>query len=74
MPAPRPSDILTDVMRKEEERILASLPGERRWRLLELVRAIDHYFVHILGLDEKGQEEEIQSERWDLFRSSVHVP
>ena len=65
---PRPSDILTDIMRREEERILASLPGERRWGLLELVRAIDHYFVHIFGLDERGREEEIQSERWDLFR------
>ena len=63
-----PSDILTDIIRKEEERILSSLPGERRWGILELVRAIDHYFVHILGLDERGREEEIQSERWDLFR------
>lgn len=68
MTGPRPSDILTDIMRREEERILASLPSERRWGLLELVRAIDHYFVHILGLDERGREEEIQSERWDLFR------
>ena len=68
MTGPRPSDILTDIMRSEEERILASLPSERRWGLLELVRAIDHYFVHILGLDERGREEEIQSERWDLFR------
>ena len=64
----RPSEILTDIIHREEERILASLPGERRWGLLELVRAIDHYFVHILGLDERGREEEIQSERWDLFR------
>ena len=68
MTDPRPSEILTDIMRREEERILASLPGERRWGLLELVRAIDHYFVHILGLDERGREEEIQNERWDLFR------
>ena len=68
MTGPRPSDILTDIMRREEERILASLPGERRWGLLELVRAIDHYIVHILSLDERGREEEIQSERWDLFR------
>ena len=64
----RPSEILTDIIHREEERILASLPGERRWGLLELVRAIDHYFAHILGLDERGREEEIQSERWDLFR------
>ncbi len=68
MTDPKPTDILTDIMRREEERILASLPGERRWGLLELVRAIDHYCVHILGLDERDREEEIQSERWDLFR------
>ena len=64
----KPSDILTELIRREEERILASLPGERRWGLLELVRAIDHYLVFVLGLDEKNQEEEIDSERWDLFR------
>ena len=68
MTDPKPSDILTDIMRREEERILASLPGERRWGLLELVRAIDHYFIYVLGLDERDREEEIQSERWDLFR------
>ena len=64
----RPSDILTGIIRREEERILASLPGERRWGLLELVRAIDHYFIYILKLDEKDRKEEIQSERWDLYR------
>ena len=64
----RPSDILTELIRREKERILASLPGERRWGLLELVRAIDHYFVYVLGLDEKNREEEIQSERWDFYR------
>ena len=64
----RPSDILTELIRREEERILATLPGERRWGLLELVRAIDHYLVYVLGLDEKNREEEIQSERWDLYR------
>ena len=64
----RPLNILTDIMRREEERILASLLGERRWGLLELVRAIDHYYVHILGLDERDRKKEIQSERWDLFR------
>ncbi len=64
----RPSDILSGIIRREEERILASLPGERRWGLLELVRAIDHYFVYILGLDEKDREEEIESDRWDLYR------
>ena len=64
----RPSDILTGIIRREEERILASLPGERRWGLLELVRAIDHYFIYILKLDEKDLKEEIQSERWDLYR------
>ena len=63
-----PSDILTELIRREEERILATLPGERRWGLLELVRAIDHYLVYVLGLDEKNREEEIDSERWDLFR------
>ena len=68
MTSSRPSDVLTDIMHIEEERILASLPGERRWGLLELVRAIDHYYVHVLGLDDSGREEEIQSERWDLFR------
>ena len=68
MTDPRPLDILKDIMRREEDRILASLSGERRWGLLELVRAIDHYYVHILGLDERDREEEIQSERWDLFR------
>lgn len=68
MKGPSPSDVLKDIMRREEERILASLPGERRWGLLELVRAIDHYFVYVLGLDERGREKEIQSERWDLFR------
>ena len=64
----RPSDILTELIRREEERILATLPGERRWGLLELVRAIDYYFVYVLGLDEKKREEEIDSERWDLYR------
>lgn len=68
MTDPKPSDVLTDIMSKEEARILASLPGERRWGLLELVRAIDHYFIYVLGLDDSGREEEIQSERWDLFR------
>ena len=68
MASPTPPEILTDIMRREEERILASLPGERRWGLLELVRAIDNYFVYVLGLDDSDQEEEIQSERWDLFR------
>ena len=63
-----PSDILTELIRREEERILATLPGERRWGLLELVRAIDHYLVYALRLDEKDREEEIQSERWDLYR------
>ena len=51
----RPSDILSGIIRRVEERILASLPGERRCGLLELVRAIDHYFVYILGLDEKDR-------------------
>ena len=64
----KPSDILTNIVRKEEERIFASLPGERRWGLLELVRAIDYYFVYVLGLDEKKREDEIDSERWDLYR------
>ena len=64
----RPPDILMGIIRREEERILASLPGERRWGLLELVRAIDHYLVYVLGLDEKNREEETQSERWDLYR------
>ena len=66
----RPSDVLTGIIRREEERILASFPREweRRWGLLELVRAIDHYLVYVLRLDEKAREEEIQSKRWDLFR------
>ena len=64
----RPVDILADIIRSEEEGILASLPGERRWGLLELVRAIDHYLVYVLGLDEKNREEEIRNERWDLYR------
>lgn len=68
MTHPGPSDILKEIMRSEEERILASLPGERRWGLLELVRAIDYYFVYVLGLDEEKREEEIDSERWDLYR------
>ncbi len=65
-----PSDILTGIIHREEERILASFPkeSEKRWGLLELVRAIDQYFVYILRLDEEASEEEIQSERWDLFR------
>ena len=56
----RPSDVLTSVVRREEERILASYPREweRRWGLLELVRAIDHYLVYVLRLDEKGREED----------------
>ena len=62
------SDILTGIIRREEEHLLAGLPGERRWGLLELVRAIDYYFVYVLGLDEKKREEEIDSERWDLYR------
>ena len=63
----RPSDILMEIIRTEEERILASLPGERRWGLLELVRAVDHYFVYVLGLDGQSRDTEIQSDRWDLF-------
>ena len=63
-----PSEILTNIIRDEEKRLLGSLPGERRWGLLELVRAIDYYFVYVLGLDEKKREEEIDSERWDLYR------
>ena len=63
-----PSAILSGIIRREEERILASLPGERRWGLLELVRAIDYYFLYILGLDEKDREEELKSDRWDLYR------
>ena len=63
-----PSDILAGIIRREEEHLLASLPGERRWGLLELVRAIDYYFAYVLGLDEKKREEEIDSERWDLYR------
>ena len=63
-----PSDILMGIIRREKERILASLPGERRWGLLELVRAIDRYFLYILGLDEKDRAEAIQSEIWDLYR------
>ena len=66
----RPSDILSAIVRREEERILASLLGERRWGLLELVRAIDHYFLYILGLDEKDREEEVKSDRWDLCRKT----
>ena len=64
----RPSDILAEVKHIEEERIVSTLPGERRWGLLELVLAIDYYFVYVLGLDEKRREEEIDSERWDLYR------
>ena len=64
----RPSDILAELKHREEERILSTLPGERRWGLLELVRAIDYYFVYVLGFDEKRREEEIDSERWDLYR------
>ena len=64
----RPSDILAGIIRREEEHLLANLPGERRWGLLELVRAIDYYFVYVLGLDDKRHEEEIDSERWDLYR------
>ena len=66
----RPSDVLTGIIGREEERILASFPREweRRWGLLELVRAIDHYLVYVLRLDEKDRGEEIQSERWDLYR------
>ena len=64
----RPSDVLAELKHREEERILSTLPGERRWGLLELVRAIDYYFVYVLGLDEKMREEEIDSERWDLYR------
>ena len=64
----KPSDILTGIIRREEEHLLASLPGERRWGLLELVRAIDYYFVYVLGLNEKRREEEIDKERWDLYR------
>ena len=64
----RPSDVLAELKHREEERILSTLPGERRWGLLELVRAIDFYFVYVLGLDEQRREEEIDSERWDLYR------
>ena len=64
----RPSDNLARIIREEEDRILGTLPGERRWGLLELVRAIDYYFVYVLSLDEKKREEEIESERWDLYR------
>ena len=63
-----PSEILTSIIRDEEKRLLGSLPGERRWGLLELVRAIDYYFIYVLGLDEKKRQEEIDSERWDLYR------
>ena len=65
-----PSDVLTGIIHREEDRILASFPKEweRRWGLLELIRAIDHYFVYILQLDEEASKEEIRSERWDLFR------
>ena len=63
-----PSEILTNIIRDEERRLLGSMPGERRWELLELVRAIDYYFVYVLGLDEKKREEEVDSERWDLYR------
>ena len=64
----RPSDILTELIHREEESIRATLLGERRWGLLELVRAIDYYFYYVLGLNEKKQEEEIESERWNLYR------
>ena len=64
----KPSDTLAGIIRSEEARILASLPGERRWGLLEVVRAIDLYLVYVLGLDEKDREDEIQSERWDLYQ------
>ena len=64
----KPSDTLKVIIRKEEDRLLASLPVERRWGLLELVRAIDHYYVYILGLDEQARAEELQSDRWDLYR------
>ena len=63
-----PTEILTSIIRDEEKRLLGSLPGERRWGLLELVRAIDYYFVYVLGLDERKREKEIDSERWDLYR------
>ena len=62
------TEILTSIIRDEEKRLLGSLPGERRWGLLELVRAIDYYFVYVLGLDERKREKEIDSERWDLYR------
>ena len=58
----RPSENLTSIMREEEERILRSLPGERRWGLLELVRAIDYYFVYVLGLDENRISEGIRAD------------
>ena len=66
----KPSDVLASIIRREEERILASFPkqSERRWGLLELVRAIDNYFLYILRLDEKASGEETSCERWDLFR------
>ncbi len=65
-----PYDVLSGIILREEKRILASFPrgAEKRWGLLELVRAIDHYFVYALRLDGEAREEEIQSERWDLFR------
>ena len=61
-------DILRDYIRQGENRVLANLPYERRWGLLEIVRAADHYFIHCLGLNEEDREEEMQSERRHLHR------
>lgn len=54
----KPAAILKNLIREEEQKILASFRADRRIALLELIRAIDFYFVYSLSLkDEKTRKE-----------------
>ncbi|GEM_PF-4363109 len=58
--------VLRNLVRREEERILASFAGERRLGLVELARAMDTYCLYVLGLGGEGEKHEAASGRHDL--------
>lgn len=49
---------LTDLIRLEENGILATFVGEKRWAVLELARSMDYFFVRQMLVKQSRQSEE----------------